>query len=672
MKISNKLYLSFFVLIMAVAIVGYFSVKSSQKTLEETIGTYSSRLCQEVIDTIDMNIYNRIIEVQSFAMDNTILDSIADENKRLSSIPDIENYIEENDSKWIISSKDNPFGFIEEIISRPVSKDLLEKLKFYNNKSGYNVFSEIFVTSNLGTVVGMTDKTTDYYQKDEFWWEETRRKSPYVSDVTYDESSNVFSTDIHIKIDDKDGEFLGEIKAVLNIEDVINIITEAERSVKYQDPIFTLLNKKGEIIYSTGGHRYHNKGEGLEAFIDSEGKKSGYCIMETSGEVEKLFSFAHSVGYKENLGFGWTLVSEYESATIFKEVISFKKTIAIIVVVILIFSILASILIARSITSPITKLIQIMKNVGKGKIVSNIKISANNEIGVLLRSFKEMSKNLEIYIEKEKELAAKTAALDVEKKRTDEIKKAYQKLQEMQDLLVEAEKYNSIGQVAGGVAHEVRNPLGSILLGINYLEKNGDNMNEEEKEKTITMLKKNIEKADKIVETLLDFSKNQKLSMDSYDINDILNSCLLLVNPKMEDKNISKVKEFGKKIPKVMVDKNKMEQVFVNILLNAIKAVDKNGTIYLRTYKEKNTTSLTSPSSGNENIVVEIEDNGRGIAKENLLKVFEPFFTTYADSGGTGLGLSVCNSIVLMHKGTLKITSELNKGTKVAIMLKPA
>jgi len=105
--------------------------------------------------------------------------------------------------------------------------------------------------------------------------------------------------------------------------------------------------------------------------------------------------------------------------------------------------------------------------------------------------------------------------------------------------------------------------------------------------------------------------------------------------------------------------------------LNAIKAVNKNGTIYLRTYREKTVDSSTSPSLGNESVVVEIEDNGSGIAKENLDKIFEPFFTTYADSGGTGLGLSVCNSIILMHKGSLKITSELGKGTKVAITLKP-
>jgi signal transduction histidine kinase len=145
-------------------------------------------------------------------------------------------------------------------------------------------------------------------------------------------------------------------------------------------------------------------------------------------------------------------------------------------------------------------------------------------------------------------------------------------------------------------------------------------------------------------------------------------------------KNIEVIKQLKPDLPQVWLDKGKMEQVFVNILLNAIQAMPEGGKMYIRTYSRQvdsiggNVGRRSSDQFKLEEMVVlvEIEDTGIGISKENLLRVFDPFFTTKSPGEGTGLGLAVVRNIIDMHKGLINIESTENKGTKVMITLKTA
>ncbi|MDD5568030.1 MAG: ATP-binding protein [Candidatus Omnitrophica bacterium] len=265
------------------------------------------------------------------------------------------------------------------------------------------------------------------------------------------------------------------------------------------------------------------------------------------------------------------------------------------------------------------------------------------------------------------------------KKAEDELKKAYTRLKEMQNQVIQAEKLNTIGQLASGVAHEVRNPLGIILQGVNYLEnkipaKEGDVF------ETLTMLKDSVKRADKIINTLLDFSRFTNLDLRPEDINSILESSLSLVRIKFESSNIDIIPEIKKDVPKVLADRNKLEQVFVNIFLNAIQAMPEGGNITIRSYGKKlegieNGTSRREEGYfmiGEKVVVVEIEDTGVGIPEENLKKVFEPFFTTKGLTGGVGLGLSVTKNIIHMHRGIIYAESRFGHGAKVTVILKIA
>jgi two-component system NtrC family sensor kinase len=188
----------------------------------------------------------------------------------------------------------------------------------------------------------------------------------------------------------------------------------------------------------------------------------------------------------------------------------------------------------------------------------------------------------------------------------------------------------------------------------------------------------NIKRADIIVRTLVDFSRMSELKLIPEDINIVLESSLILVQHRIRQENIKIIKEFKEDLPKVLVDKNKIEQVFVNLLLNAIQAMPKGGNIFIRTH----TAEFEKPKEGigrrtkdffklkEKVVMIEIEDMGEGIKEENLDKIFEPFFTTKEPGAGTGLGLAVTGNIIAMHKALIEIKSKAGEGTRAIVILK--
>jgi signal transduction histidine kinase len=259
----------------------------------------------------------------------------------------------------------------------------------------------------------------------------------------------------------------------------------------------------------------------------------------------------------------------------------------------------------------------------------------------------------------------------------EKIRKAYIELKETQKQLIQAAKLGAIGQLASGVAHEVRNPLGIILQGVNFLEKR---ISSEEKDifEILVMLKDNVKRADKILGALLDFSRAESLELQPEDMNSIIEVSISLVKARSKFENIDFVMEKKEGMPLTFADKNKMEQAFINIFFNAIQAMSSGGKIIVRTYdkildhvrrgvgRREEDCFLV----GERAIIVEIEDTGCGISEENLTKIFDPFFSTKGPTKGTGLGLSVTRNIITTHKGLIDIESQVGKGTRVILTLK--
>jgi signal transduction histidine kinase len=230
--------------------------------------------------------------------------------------------------------------------------------------------------------------------------------------------------------------------------------------------------------------------------------------------------------------------------------------------------------------------------------------------------------------------------------RTEELNRANEEAKSAQLQLFQAAKLESIGRLAAGVAHEVKNPLAVILFAIDYLTESVESP-DPNVATALNDAREAVVRADAVTRALLDFSAGTELKPSLQDVNGVLQRALLLVHHALTKAHISVVEEFEIGLPPAMLDQNKIEQVLVNLIINAVDAMPSGGTLIARTRWDGSA------------VVVEIEDTGTGIQETSRARLFDPFFTTKPPGKGTGLGLAVSKSIVALHGGTVGIA---NKG----------
>jgi len=223
-------------------------------------------------------------------------------------------------------------------------------------------------------------------------------------------------------------------------------------------------------------------------------------------------------------------------------------------------------------------------------------------------------------------------------------------LQNTQRQLIHTEKLASLGTLAGGVAHEINNPL-MVILGRTELSLMGPGIPESAKQNMEIVLGETRRIAD-IVRGLLDFSRRSQVdTFGLVDVNEIIEKTLALTEHQMKTDNTSVIRELEVDLPKLEANAGQLQQVFTNMVINAYHAMPEGGTLIVRTKK-----------SG-EDIVIEFQDTGQGITQENLDRIFDPFFTTKSEGQGTGLGLAVSHTIIERHGGNIGVASEPGKGT---------
>lgn len=230
--------------------------------------------------------------------------------------------------------------------------------------------------------------------------------------------------------------------------------------------------------------------------------------------------------------------------------------------------------------------------------------------------------------------------------------------QRLQGELVQQEKMAAIGMLAGGVAHEINNPLGGILAFAQLLIrefKEGDPVRSDLEEIERAALR-----CKKIVQDLLDFSRQSSGKVKTaVNMGEMIETVLVFLRRELLSRNVEINVDMPDSLPPILGDSNRLQQVFLNLLTNASHAMPRGGTI---TVKGK-------LSEHNDTVTISVSDNGEGIKKEHLSKVFDPFFTTKEPGRGTGLGLSISYRIINDHNGTITVTSKEGEGTEFTIGL---
>lgn len=283
------------------------------------------------------------------------------------------------------------------------------------------------------------------------------------------------------------------------------------------------------------------------------------------------------------------------------------------------------------VTRPIFKVALTIKDIiSNEKLDKTVNYKSRDEIGSMVEDFNAMVKRLNsIY-----------ATLE-------------DRVRERTEQLVRAEKFASIGELATGLVHEMRNPLGGVKLSIQMMEKEiGEPWTTDIKE-----VSKEIGRIENLLNELLRFAKPQPPSFASIDLNEVIGRSLSLTRMQAEHANVTVNTNLQSLLPRVMADPDQIQQVFLNIILNAVHAMSQGGTL-----------TVESKSVGSS-VEVSFSDTGPGIPRDYLKRIFDPFFTTKGSKGGTGLGLSICNRIIQEHNGKIKVDVAEGKGTTFTVTL---
>ena len=224
-----------------------------------------------------------------------------------------------------------------------------------------------------------------------------------------------------------------------------------------------------------------------------------------------------------------------------------------------------------------------------------------------------------------------------------------------QKAMMRQEKLASIGRLSAGVAHEINNPLTTILTTAMLIQEDLDP--EDENYRELETITKETLRCRKIVSSLLDFARQSEPSKKENNINDIIRESMVLTRKQAAFKDVALVHELAEGMPTVMVDKGQIQQALINLIINAIEATDSGGKILV--------TSGCNPKD--RSVEVQVIDNGEGISPENIDRIFDPFFTSKEE--GTGLGLAITHGIIEQHGGTVDVASKIGSGTTFKIKL---
>jgi len=333
---------------------------------------------------------------------------------------------------------------------------------------------------------------------------------------------------------------------------------------------------------------------------------------------------------------------------------SIKQQGIAITVYVLAFSIVLSgtlcVILWNFVSTPVTMLAQGMRRVAAGDLDFKININRKDEIGELANTFNAMSDELK---------KAKKESMEWSNTLEKKVQEKTEAIHRAQQQLIHSEKLASLGRMAAGVAHEINSPLTGIVTFGHLLQKKFLEGTEDREDIDVIIDQAN--RCSNIIKGLLGFARATTADKAQTNINDVLNSTLNIVNHKADFFNIKLSTNLDPSLRLVKADAPQLQQVFLNMIVNAADACEGKGSITIATSNVHD--------NGQDYAQIEFRDTGYGIKDEDLEKIFEPFFTTKPVGKGTGLGLAVSHGIIQEHGGKITISTKIGEGTSFFIWL---
>jgi len=309
----------------------------------------------------------------------------------------------------------------------------------------------------------------------------------------------------------------------------------------------------------------------------------------------------------------------------------------------IVMALLTVVFVTSRITRPLATLSMATEKIAQGDLMYEVPVESEDELGRLASAFNKMTRAL-------------SASNEEILRRSEDLERANRNLKAAQAKLIQTEKLSSLGQLAAGVAHELNNPLTGIMTFSHLLRKT---ITDEAARSDLDTIIRETTRCKEIIKGILDFSRETSPQQKLFGINAIITRTLAILERQWLFHNIRIEKQLDEQLPEIWIDDNQIQQVFMNIALNAAEAMNGEGTLSV----------VSTLSREDDHVEVRITDTGTGIPPEHLTKIFDPFFTTKDPQKGTGLGLAISYGIIQKHQGDIAVESSVGKGTTFIIKL---
>ena len=351
------------------------------------------------------------------------------------------------------------------------------------------------------------------------------------------------------------------------------------------------------------------------------------------------FSFYRGFKIVAPLNKGGVILIYQPLASLQENLVLGQRLIAISIILdLLVIAFFGFYILSRRVVRPVHKLIKVTEEIARGKFPKERDLGGVREVNQLNEALKRMYDEIE------------ASKLKLEEN-IEAIEESNRALVKAQRELIASEKLASLGKLAAGVAHEIGNPLSAISGYVEVLKK-GYISEEEKKTELLTNIQREVDRIDRIIRTLLDYSRPKDLELKKVEVNDLIGRVVDIIKTQGILKAIELKSELLNGPMYVEADPHQLSQVMINLILNAKDAVSKDGLI-----------TVSTSRALNGGVEITVKDNGVGIPEEVMGKIFDPFFTTKEPGKGTGLGLSVSQRIVQIFNGNISVESEPGKGT---------
>lgn len=711
MQIKHKIAFFFTAIVCLVSLVGYISILTCQHMLKKHIGESSLAFAAELLGHIDSDMCFRIKGFEEYGENASLRQALSESNRRFAGMDDAQAYIAQQDRLWTASpSAPEIAALMQGLTENAMSDRLREKCAFLERQNGFPVIGEIFVTNRYGANVCQTNSTSDFYQADEPWWQRARQDGLYMRNLAYDESAQVRSTDICLRLDGPEGDFLGVMKVALNIENTVALLKKAGANSTYRSMNIALVTQAGDTIYNLTGSELS---EGLLASVSGPDNRfaPAFYSIDRSGQAEKLVAYTPSQGHGEYPGLGWGLIVEYDARELFAPVSVLRARLGILSVGFAIAAVLIGILVHLAISRPLHRLSEAFERVGSGQLNTQVEVTSKDEIGQLGIAFNRMTEDLaqkmttieelnhsnqrlqdsertiraseETLQRQAGELEKSNSLLSLEiaernliehqlrasEHTANELARSAEaariEIKQLNQGLEEAvrERTQELEGFSYSVAHDLRAPLRAVDGFAKVLQEDYGDTLDNEGQRLLGIVRDNVQRMGRLIDDLLSFSRLGRKAIHAGYLNmeemawDVYTELKAAVPERQIELDIHDVGP-------AWADPAFIQQVFVNLISNAIKFTGE---------REIGRIEISSETKDGMNVYC-VKDNGAGFEMEYADKLFGVFQRLHSDEEfeGTGIGLALVQRIIKRHGGSIWAQSEPGQGATFYFSLPPS